>query len=126
MGLLLGLFLFGAGLAGCSAKPPETPAPAGEGKGLYDRYCLSCHGDEKGGNLATVPPHNRAGHTWHHPDPDLVRWTLEGRGSAMPGFQGVLSEGQVVAILDYIKTWWTEEQRAAQADITQRYRRAPR
>jgi mono/diheme cytochrome c family protein len=37
----------------------------------------------------------------------------------MPAFAGQLSEQEVEAILAYIKTWWTDEQRAAQARVTE-------
>ena len=40
------------------------------------------------------------------------------------GFREKLNEQQVDAILAYIKTWWTEEQRKGQADISQRYQEA--
>lgn len=38
---------------------------------------------------------------------------LEGT-ERMPAFGGRLDESQVVAILDYLKTWWTPEERARQ------------
>jgi mono/diheme cytochrome c family protein len=37
----------------------------------------------------------------------------------MPAFAGELTEAEVEAILAYIKTWWTDEQRASQAAVTQ-------
>jgi hypothetical protein len=30
----------------------------------------------------------------------------------------------MVAVLAFIKTWWTEEQRQSQADLTRRYQEA--
>jgi mono/diheme cytochrome c family protein len=36
----------------------------------------------------------------------------------MPTFKEQLTEEDVAAILAYIKTWWTEEQRQFQARIT--------
>jgi mono/diheme cytochrome c family protein len=37
----------------------------------------------------------------------------------MPTWKGTLTEEEVAAILAYIKTWWTDEQRQIQAEITQ-------
>jgi len=71
------------------------------------------------------PPHNAQGHTWHHGDCELIRWTLEGKpsfgatGTTMPAFADRLSEEDVRNILAHIKTWWTEEQREAQARVTE-------
>lgn len=80
------------------------------------------------------PPHNASGHTWHHPDCQLIDTVLNGPGAMsgmmremmgvppdtprMPAFKDNLTEGEVRAVLAYIKTWWTEEQRRHQAKIT--------
>jgi mono/diheme cytochrome c family protein len=37
----------------------------------------------------------------------------------MPAFAGDLTEDEIDAIFVYIKTWWTDEQRAHQAEVTQ-------
>jgi mono/diheme cytochrome c family protein len=41
--------------------------------------------------------------------------------SAMPGFADKLTQEQMAAILDHIKTFWEPDQRATQADITKRW-----
>ena len=41
----------------------------------------------------------------------------------MPGFN-YLTEDDVEAVLAFIKTWWTAEQREIQADISRRYQEA--
>src|SRR3990172_431258 len=77
-----------------------------------------------GGRPPAAPPrHNANGHTWHHPDCQLVRSILEGgadktRPLAMPAFQDKLSYEQIDAVLSYIKLMWTPEQRSVQAQIT--------
>jgi mono/diheme cytochrome c family protein len=112
--------------------------PAGlvaQGAELYNANCLSCHGGPTGGSMSDMPPrHNANGHTWHHPDCQLTDIILNGSGEmgemmrrmmgkpdapAMPTFRDRLSEDDVRAILAYIKTWWTEEQRQTQARISQ-------
>ena len=42
----------------------------------------------------------------------------------MPAFKGKLTVQDVDAVLNYIKTWWTEEQYRSQADISTRYQEA--
>lgn len=97
------------------------------GQELYEENCLSCHGGESGGEISdSPPPHNQNGHTWHHPDCLLTEITLRGPAAwggtpgpgSMPAFEGQLTGDDVDAILAYIKTWWTDEQREYQTDIT--------
>ena len=97
-----------------------------KGAELYTANCQSCHGDREGKwATAGVPPHNERGHTWHHPDAQLKEWVLNGKiPGLMPGFKDKLTEGDVDSVLTYIKTWWTEEQRQSQADISRRYQEA--
>ena len=121
-------FLVGA----CGGASDDTGAGESaeiqQGAALYEENCVSCHGGESGGAIADSPPrHNANGHTWHHPDCQLIDITLRGAAawgadpstSAMPAFAGELTEAEAEAILAYIKTWWTDEQRASQAAVTQ-------
>jgi len=103
------------------------------GESLYTQYCAGCHGANLEGaadwkqrlpdGSLPPPPHDSSGHTWHHPDCQLVRSILEGgadktRPLAMPAFQDKLSYEQIDAVLSYIKLMWTPEQRSVQAQIT--------
>ena len=119
-----------------------SPVAAGDhGAAIYDNQCASCHGvglegqpdwqtrDPATGRLP-APPHDETGHTWHHPDDVLFAMTKHGPQifagpdypSDMPGFGDVLSDDDIVAVLDYIKAQWPEGIRARQADIDRRYR----
>ncbi len=98
------------------------------GSKVYAISCQPCHGDRYGkGTVGRADPHNENGHTWHHPDPQLKDWILHGRPgpgvSIMPAFT-YLTEDDVEAVLAFIKTWWTAEQREIQAHISQRYDQA--
>ena len=69
-----------------------------------------------------APPHDATGHTWHHSDEQLFRITKDGPGAIlqgyetdMPGFADVLTDDQIRAILDYIKSKWPERERESQA-----------
>ena len=126
MGISRGLWLvvvLGV-LVGCSS----TNAQLQQGAALYEAQCESCHGGNSGGTIRDVPPrHNTNGHTWHHPDCVLKEITLNGLTNElaepdapkMPAFRDRLSDGEVTAILAYLKTWWTNEQRSWQATVTQ-------
>ncbi len=98
------------------------------GANVYTTSCRPCHGDRHGkGAIGRAHPHNEMGHTWHHPDAQLKEWILHGKPgpgfSLMPGFN-YLREHDVEAILVLIKTWWTDEQREIQEDISRRYQEA--
>ncbi len=98
------------------------------GARVYAVSCQPCHGDRHGkGSIGRAHPQNEMGHTWHHPDAQLKEWILHGKPgpeiSVMPGFN-YLREHDVEAVLALIKTWWTDEQRESQADISRRYDQA--
>lgn len=115
-------------LSACGSNDGESEEALSRGQQLYEENCLSCHGGESGGEISdSPPPHNQNGHTWHHPDCQLTEITLRGPAAwggtpgpgSMPAFEGQLTEDDVATILAYIKTWWTDEQRAHQDEITQ-------
>jgi MFS family permease len=75
-----------------------------------------------------APPHDATGHTWHHTDSMLFSITkyglLPGKyappdyRSDMPAFIGTLSDEEIWAVLAYIKSFWPQELRKAQRDLT--------
>ena len=104
--------------------PYQDPKAVAAGKAIYQDYCASCHGaDLQGepgwqvrdsGGYLPAPPHDASGHTWHHADAQLLEITkfgtaaLVGNGyrSRMGGYEGVLSEEEMLAVLAYIKSSW--------------------
>lgn len=94
------------------------------GAALYEANCLTCHVGPTGGSLRDIPPpHNANGHTWHHADQQIIDVILNGfsfslEEQKMPPFKDTLTEEEAKAILAYIKTWWTKEQREWQATVT--------
>lgn len=106
------------------------------GKTVYEQSCAECHGIDGEGQFPDdpmqpdetgrigAPPHNGDGHTWHHDDGLIVDYVINGgRGNPsdfypMPGFADVLSDDEIEAVVAYIKTFWTEEQRLLQAERT--------
>jgi mono/diheme cytochrome c family protein len=102
------------------------------GRALYLQHCASCHGPNLEGQpnwqnrqpdgLLPAPPHDASGHTWHHSDEQLFAITKKGVSaivpnyrSAMPAFEGVLSDEEIRLVISYIKSTWPEEQRHFQA-----------
>jgi len=121
------------------------PGDAGviaRGERVYKTHCAACHGArlegqpnwrERGpdGRLP-APPHDASGHTWHHPDEMLFRLTkyglakvanLKDYASAMPVYEEVLSDEEIIAVLSWIKAQWPPEVRERQDQINQQVRR---
>jgi mono/diheme cytochrome c family protein len=108
------------------------------GEQQYSLVCAHCHGYDGQGQLAEsipqteslgmhiVPAHNADSHVYQHPDQLLIRVIKQGVQNPldhfpMPAFEGALTDEQINAIIAYMKTWWTDEQRAYQAEITRRW-----
>jgi mono/diheme cytochrome c family protein len=115
--------------------PLLDPKSVARGEKLYVQYCASCHGINLEGmpNWKEVqadgsflpPPHDSNGHTWHHPDELLIEIITNGGDpnlytTKMPGFGGQLTETEIVAVLDFIKSHWEVENREFQWWITAR------
>ncbi|MEL6527697.1 MAG: cytochrome c [Chloroflexota bacterium] len=106
------------------------------GQSVYEANCASCHGINGEGQFPDAPmqpddtgrigapPHNSNGHTWHHDDDllyDIVRNGGKGtpdRFYPMPAFGEQLSDDEIIAVIEYIKTMWSEEERFIQAERT--------
>lgn len=113
-----------------------SPAAIQAGQQLYATNCAACHGANLQGQpdwkhrLANArmpaPPHDVTGHTWHHSDRDLFNLTKlgvaavmgDGYESDMPGFGCKLSDDEITAVLDYIKSTWPARAQESQAKIT--------
>lgn len=128
-------------LAGCERQPPGLLRPddaqvTALGATIYQKHCAACHGAHLEGQpdwrlrdaagRLPAPPHDATGHTWHHPDAVLVAITkqgvakaanLPGYDSAMPAFDGVLTDPEIVAVLSWIKAQWPPEIRRQQDEV---------
>ncbi len=129
--LLLLLVFLGACSGGLAEnESPVDPAQLAIGKRVYESNCATCHGAQGEGQpdwkypvngVYPAPPHNSKGHTWHHPDAQLLEIIAKGGGlpnSAMPAYADILTPDEVVAVLDYIKTFWGRQEREFQAQVT--------
>ena len=116
--------------------PADDLAVVARGEEIYAVQCASCHGAELEGQpdwrsrgpdgLLPAPPHDASGHTWHHADDLLFEIVKYGPGavigdpayrSAMPAYEGVLDDEDIVAALTYIKHSWPAEERRWQAEV---------
>lgn len=105
--------------AGCGEEPPCLEvggawywlrSPEDEKRvvmGLFNRYCIRCHGVDGRGvwDIPDVP--NFTNTVWQstHTDAQLARSILEGRGSVMPPWRGTLSLEEAWAMARYIRTF---------------------
>jgi mono/diheme cytochrome c family protein len=111
--------------AAAHALRPADAQLVARGQQVYATHCAACHGAQLEGQpdwqtrgpdgRFPAPPHDARGHTWHHPDDLLFRITKYGVAraanlpdhvSAMPAYEGVLSDEEIVAVLSWIKSRW--------------------
>jgi mono/diheme cytochrome c family protein len=122
--------------AGTASTAVASADVFAQGHQIYADLCAACHGADLEGQpdwrtpLASgrlpAPPHDESGHTWHHPDEVLFRIVKEGTAavvgggyeSDMPGFADVLSDAEIRAVLDYIKSTWPERERSYQLEVS--------
>ena len=102
--------------------------------------CASCHGvnlegqdgwrDKMVDGMRLAPPHDKSGHTWHHPDALLFKLTKYGFAAmissdykvSMPSYDDVLKDEEIVAALSYIKSTWPDDVRQIQDKINADYK----
>lgn len=102
-----------------------------QGLAIYQKNCASCHGQNLEGQpnwqagpvngIIPAPPHDQTGHTWHHDDDTLFKYIkLGGKGIAkelgfdnpnsnMPAYKDILSDHEILATINYIKSTWPEK-----------------
>lgn len=104
----------------------------------YNSYCAHCHGYVGDGQGAPseertlalgykiVPRHDAQGHTWQHPDQLLFETIKYGVDSPLNLYPMVeygsrLTDDDIWGIIDYLKRFWTNEQRAHQQRLTEEF-----
>ncbi|HLW64255.1 MAG TPA: cytochrome c [Gemmataceae bacterium] len=75
--------------------------------GLYNRYCIRCHGVDGRGvwDIPDVPDFTNARWQACHSDGQLTRSIMEGRGACMPPFRGTLTLEEGCAMARYLRTF---------------------
>ena len=129
-GVILAVFA-GWRYAGTASTAVASADIIAQGRQIYADQCAACHGAELEGQPGwrsplpsgrlPAPPHDASGHTWHHPDAQLLAITRHGLArvigqpdyrSAMPAYEGVLSDAEILAALSWIKSRWPAAVRA--------------
>lgn len=129
--LLVGCGNGDPGMAGVANDQPPAldQRQVAQGKEIYALHCASCHGANLEGEVDwklqnadgsfRSPPHDETGHTWHHSDAKLINAIRLGGArlpadiggtSAMPAYDAILTDQEIVAVLDFIKSTWPDEQ----------------
>lgn len=124
--VLVGLSWGSWSSANSDLLPYLDSAITAQGQEIYTDNCASCHGADLKGQpdwrrqdadgYLPAPPHDRTGHTWHHPDKQLIEITRLGTEaivggnyrSRMIGFGEILSEDEIIAVLAYVKSTWPD------------------
>jgi hypothetical protein len=75
--------------------------------GLYNRYCIRCHGVDGRGvwDIPDVPDFSNARWQATRTDGQLARSIVEGRGAVMPPFRGTLTLEESFAMARYLRTF---------------------
>lgn len=124
-------------------RPSAPPLPTLDleqvslGAQVYQTACASCHGADgegepdwttpKADGTYPAPPHDASGHTWHHGDGLLyliirdggVSLDVPGFQSNMPAFGTTLSDSEIRAVLEFLKSTWPHQERQAQWLVSQ-------
>jgi mono/diheme cytochrome c family protein len=115
---------------------PEDATQVAMGSTIYAEHCAVCHGvnlegqpnwkERKSDGRLPAPPHDVTGHTWHHPDQQLMLITKKGLAAVVPGYQSdmpafetVLSDEEIAAVLAFIQSRWPDDIRERQRAMTQ-------
>ncbi len=133
-------------LAACQLAEPQTigemnsadAATLELGATVYAANCANCHGANLEGQADwktpnedgtwKAPPHDETGHTWHHPDDYLLDRIYNGTegldaamqaDSNMPAYKDMLTDEEITAVLEFIKSQWPDDIKAAQAARSQ-------
>lgn len=81
-------------LPGC-----QTSSSVGEGKGLYEKYCVNCHGED--GDLGLNDAGNLRESALNRSE--VIQIISQGKGM-MTAYQEILSPNQIEAIAVYVET----------------------
>ena len=110
-----------------SSIPYQDQTAVANGKALYGRYCLACHGanlegqpnwrERDSAGYLPAPPHDQSGHTWHHADQQLFTIVKGGIAAisgedyrtTMRAFGDQMNDDEIWSVLAYIKSSWPQE-----------------
>lgn len=123
--------------AGSTQAPPAVSPPASstltvparvtdknilqQGKNIFTKNCSQCHGNNAEGSQEwrkpgpdgkyPPPPLNGTAHAWHHPTDVLMEIIKDGTlpDGNMPSWEGKLSDNEIMAVIFWLQSLWTDE-----------------
>lgn len=145
--MLLGALLWWQTLdsrgSGAGAIPIDMrdPVKIAQGQRVYATHCASCHGASLEGQpdwmsrltngRLPAPPHDGAGHTFHHSFRILFAITRDGLvppyappgyQTDMPAFGDRLSGDEIWSVLAYIRSRWSDRVRMRHDELERQVR----
>lgn len=135
--LCIGMVSMLALTSNASEEVPPDSYLINSGREIFQLHCAACHDETTEGTKnwkrpndrgeMPPPPHGPEGHTWRHSDAMLQRMISQGwrdpfnktQRLTMPAFQKVLTPKEIEAVITYLKTLWTTEQRQFQRQENQ-------
>lgn len=118
--MLLGLLLAACRVdeAPPAALTPTPADPATLGRETFAKWCVPCHGVDGQGfvNALNAPALNADGEAYTLSDQAILDAIIDGgaaSGGAMAPLGNALTDEQEAAVLQYLHTLWTDEERAA-------------
>jgi mono/diheme cytochrome c family protein len=99
-----------------------TDESVARGGPIFAQYCAGCHGKSGQGTFAwrqpdadgkyPPPPLNGTAHSWHHPIRGLgsqIKFGAPGGSGKMPGFAQTLSDQDVLDVIAWFQSKWSDE-----------------
>lgn len=115
--ILAALVLAPAACGGGDEVAVDLGDPATLGQRTFDQWCVPCHGADGEGfiNALNAPALNAAGESHLLTDEAILAAIIDGgaaSGGVMAPLGDQLTEEQELAVLEFVHTLWTDEQRA--------------
>ncbi|HJW05390.1 MAG TPA: c-type cytochrome [Rhodanobacter sp.] len=121
------------------AAQPGTPFDARtlaeQGEKVYAKHCAECHGKRGEGVAGVYPPLDGNSSVTEPSGINATRMVLLGgfapvtaanqRPYSMPPFAQQLSDGEVAAVVTYIRRAWTNQASVVRAEAVSKYRHTP-
>jgi mono/diheme cytochrome c family protein len=87
---------------------PSTPESVRQGKDLFQKHCVLCHGQSGLGDGPAAAslkpkPSNLVEAGAHHSEGELA-WKIETGRAPMPGWKGTLTENQIWDVVNHIQS----------------------
>lgn len=121
----------------------ENATLVARGGQIYAQHCARCHGGHLEGQphwqiadatgRVPAPPQDATGHSWQHSDAEIfhdIKYSVTdeappGYVTDMPAFIDVLTDGDIFAVIAFIKRSWPLGVRASQAMLNPGYAGLP-